>query len=981
MTCGVTGGVVVEAGVCPTADNCIYLNTIPDNGFSFKWLTTNTRYNLPYGRAVFGPCPTMEPPSLFEIASPWYEETRATTAPPGESGPGMVALYLNSSVTPGRDLGSWWQLGSNVVETVLPTASQRAATNGTTRRFVFYNFGVVDSDVMIPAANLSFEIKGGFRCSWTQIVLQPGPGAYASPAALGTAEVEVAAGHVMASQDGAWCLPEIRAVVNGVPLPASLNVADMTQRNGTGFIAVLGGIGEAPLEVRAYNLNQCVDDFDPETDWSGVVLGTIFAWSITLCVIFTAVVVVYSRAERLRIADETRHMSRVQRQHSLHARRRSFKERMMLSPLQKFARHKKFPWKLLIHLQTVLFALAYIFLHNFQFSSFVAANEASFRTVLGMETGLDTTALDFTAIYSVPDLVKTQDTALSNYFAYPLTSIGEVTVDEVVSIRMFFWNGTDATRQLTSESGGGPFSHLTQLEARELADSLERMTIHFIFNNKLSATPEYQVYQPFVTVRFKWDVEAIWDFTDDAQAAYKMRVRAIVQSGPVTALVTISVVLMCLCIGGIVLNIKALRKSYRVYRQARKRLENADNVYTHATLTWDAVSVMDKLAFFNLWHFWNMVSDVCLIIASLLVLSPAIDPNSPYSVDQIHRELSAEQLTRCLGTFITLFSTVKYMEHYPEFYLLVVAVRGSITRVLKFICMVMPFYMGYVVVGVFSFPTHVQLFGTVWQSSRTLFALLHGDSVLELYQIMCRDGDYAYCAFAQVYLYSFCIIFIVVILNVFIFIIETGYEKAQRSTGAHDERPLMLDHDRLHRVLDAAEKAVVRDNDDDMFIDTGGGTTPLYETELEEFNVGPAESSPTESRAPSPPAAGIALGDADPSINGDAHDAPPLAATEESIRVDDIIRAAVEECTRKVLATRNRASARGVLRRDSMDTEGTEALLAENHALRDELTASEKVVTLLKRDLETLTTAVTNLRRHNEHQHAVATGWQRTTTH
>jgi hypothetical protein len=46
-----------------------------------------------------------------------------------------------------------------------------------------------------------------------------------------------------------------------------------------------------------------------------------------------------------------------------------------------------------------------------------------------------------------------------------------------------------------------------------------------------------------------------------------------------------------------------------------------------------------------------------------------------------------------------------------------------------------------------------------------------------------------------------------------------------------------------------------------------------------------------------------------------------------------------------------------------MANAGTDALLDENDTLRNEVTASEKVIVLLKRDLQTLTAAVTNLRR------------------
>ena len=81
----------------------------------------------------------------------------------------------------------------------------------------------------------------------------------------------------------------------------------------------------------------------------------------------------------MRIREENKRLTRKQRRERMRARRSSFKERMTLSPLQKFARHNKFPFKILTHLLMVQFSVAYILLHNFQYTSFVNSNEASFR--------------------------------------------------------------------------------------------------------------------------------------------------------------------------------------------------------------------------------------------------------------------------------------------------------------------------------------------------------------------------------------------------------------------------------------------------------------------------------------------------------------------------------------------------------------------------------------------------------------------------
>ena len=218
--------------------------------------------------------------------------------------------------------------------------------------------------------------------------------------------------------------------------------------------------------VHRYTLQECPDPPNPDPDYSITVLSVVFAWAFALVAVFTTVVIVYSRNERAKIREETKHMSRLQRKDSLRQRRKSFKERMMLSPLKKFARHGKFPVKLLVHLLTVLFSVSYITLHNNEFSAFVAANEESFRSALGADSGLDTTALDYTAVYTVPDLASRMDKATTNYFNYALTSIGEVTTSQSLLMTQQFWNGSSLNSQLTSQSGGGPFSNLTRTYCR-----------------------------------------------------------------------------------------------------------------------------------------------------------------------------------------------------------------------------------------------------------------------------------------------------------------------------------------------------------------------------------------------------------------------------------------------------------------------------------------------------------------------------------
>eukprot|EP00041_Stephanoeca_diplocostata_P027308 m.750024 g.750024 ORF g.750024 m.750024 type:complete len:560 (-) comp23156_c0_seq10:339-2018(-) len=361
-----------------------------------------------------------------------------------------------------------------------------------------------------------------------------------------------------------------------------------------------------------------------------------------------------------------------------------------------------------------------------------------------------------------------------------------------------YWNGTSANYPLTNDSQIGPFSEKSDQRLRTLTNAVKSISIDYRFRNRL-----YQSHQfggVFASVDFLWSCEGLYDFSDDSVTLYRLRIASTVAPGSrVYVLEALDAVTIFFCTASILLAFRALNKSNKVYQYAKRRLEPVDS---DASISWSKLTITDKLAFFNLWHVWTVIGDVSLIIASSAALANA----SAHKL-QAHREITLEQLTRSLGVFFSIFSLIKYFEYNIEFYMLIVAVRTSVVRIVKFVITCAPFYISYALVGLFSFPTHEDLFGSVWQSCRTLFAVLNGDSILLVYQTLCQDGNYGYCGFAQLYLYTFCIIFIVVVLNVFIFIIETGYERAQRCTTKDDEQPIELDHDKLHRILDAADAA------------------------------------------------------------------------------------------------------------------------------------------------------------------------------
>lgn len=105
-------------------------------------------------------------------------------------------------------------------------------------------------------------------------------------------------------------------------------------------------------------------------------------------------------------------------------RQLTYKEKMTMSPLQKFKKYRRFPWALTTHILVVITTITYILLHNAEYADFVNANEQSFRSAL-MNT--DVNPLGRSTIYTVSVLVQHLQVATTNYFQYHNTSIGSVT--------------------------------------------------------------------------------------------------------------------------------------------------------------------------------------------------------------------------------------------------------------------------------------------------------------------------------------------------------------------------------------------------------------------------------------------------------------------------------------------------------------------------------------------------------------------------
>jgi len=165
---------------------------------------------------------------------------------------------------------------------------------------------------------------------------------------------------------------------------------------------------------------------------------------------------------------------------------------------------------------------------------------------------------------------------------------------------------------------------------------------------------------------------------------------------------------------------------------------------------------------FNLWHLIGAIGNLCNIVGPFYAL---------YDDFFLRLHSDAKLVFTGMGCMMAWISLVQYLEGNSSYYVLITTLRRSTPRVARFLVGVLPIFLGYAMFGVAFFSTAAETFGTLGDASTTLFSLLNGDSIHDVF-----DQLYpAHPIISRIYLYSFISIFIYAVLNIFVAIVEDAF--------------------------------------------------------------------------------------------------------------------------------------------------------------------------------------------------------------
>ena len=160
---------------------------------------------------------------------------------------------------------------------------------------------------------------------------------------------------------------------------------------------------------------------------------------------------------------------------------------------------------------------------------------------------------------------------------------------------------------------------------------------------------------------------------------------------------------------------------------------------------------------FNAWSYIALIANIFQVLGSGIYL---VEVSRHY----------ATNVTIGFGCFFAWVTILRYLQYNPNYFFMFNALGKSLPTVVRFMAGIMPLFLGYAF-----FATAV-----FWQSHRfedlsrtmqTQFALMNGDGILDGFYDL-TNINYG---LGQIYLYSYIIIFICVVQNLFVAIIIKVY--------------------------------------------------------------------------------------------------------------------------------------------------------------------------------------------------------------
>ncbi|KAL0234555.1 hypothetical protein PCE1_001591 [Barthelona sp. PCE] len=217
----------------------------------------------------------------------------------------------------------------------------------------------------------------------------------------------------------------------------------------------------------------------------------------------------------------------------------------------------------------------------------------------------------------------------------------------------------------------------------------------------------------------------------------------------------------------IVLGIKAIISGNSLHKRVKRRQEQ---LVFHGIFPEDfheQAKIIHPFAFIDFWFIIQIIGNIFNIIGAVA------DAN--IIIGAVTRPQFVSILNG-VGGLLAWFNLTRYLEYFSKYYVLINTFKKAAPMLSKFMVSIIPVYGGYAAYGYMVFGSmSSRWFGSYVQSIITLFCMMNGDQMRDIFDEMYAVSPTA----SRIFGYTFVILFIYAVLNIFIVICEHAYHVSQ----------------------------------------------------------------------------------------------------------------------------------------------------------------------------------------------------------
>ena len=465
-------------------------------------------------------------------------------------------------------------------------------------------------------------------------------------------------------------------------------------------------------------------------------------------------------------------------------------DNIALSPLDKYRIYGKFPLNMIVHILLVVFTSLQAMVILAKFTDYFRGKEKSLTNILISNDNKE--KRDYARkiyLYDIPSLQGHLSNSLkqmldaNNTFFTNLIYVNEKNEEiQKESIEMdveYIYNISLIKKEEykmpinlhynVTDEYLGPFNkNYTDDEIKKYLNILKKFELEYRFKTYV------QFYFKENSECFIWKIRQIYDFSKKAHFEVSLYInneqckertnltkmeRFLVSNLWIHFVVIILSSISALLSLYTFYEVIRLNKYKKIIQKAKKNKKRMDQKIAKES------EILQKPL--NNWDIIIIVGNMCQITGSLVALLK--NDNMNVSFDMLVG----------FGVMLCYISLGKYLD-YTKYGLLYRTLKHSISNIIPFFIGIMPIFIGFTFLGLCLF-WNSERFTNVTDVMKALYAIVNGDTIYDIIVDIVGKSNFI----GQIYGFLFTILFIIVVMNVFIAIIQEAYVSAKVEDQSH----------------------------------------------------------------------------------------------------------------------------------------------------------------------------------------------------